>query len=90
VLGHADALILSEVYSAGESPLVAADGRALARALRVANKIEPVFVENLDEMEQAIVDLAQDGDVVLTMGAGSIGGLPIRLTNRLGDNHAAA
>jgi UDP-N-acetylmuramate--alanine ligase len=73
VLSTADALILAEVYAAGEAPIVAADGRALARALRVAGKVEPVFVESIDAMQQAIVDAAQPGDVVITMGAGSIG-----------------
>jgi len=61
------------VYAAGEAPIVAADGRALARAVRVAGKVEPVFVEDIGEMPRAIVDFAQDGDVVITMGAGSIG-----------------
>jgi UDP-N-acetylmuramate--alanine ligase len=78
VLSTVDALALAEVYAAGEAPLVAADGRALARALRVAGKIEPVFVEDIQAMPQAILDLARDGDVVITMGAGSIGGVPAR------------
>lgn len=76
VLGTVDALLLAEVYAAGEPPIVAADGRALTRALRVANKIEPVFVEQIEDMPQAIIDAAQDGDVVITMGAGSIGQVP--------------
>ncbi|MFN3397886.1 MAG: UDP-N-acetylmuramate--L-alanine ligase [Sulfurimicrobium sp.] len=73
VLSGVDALLLTEVYAAGEAPVVAADGRALARAVRVAGKVEPVFVENVAELPQAIIDTAQDGDVVLVMGAGSIG-----------------
>jgi len=73
VLSGADALLLAEVYPAGEPPIVAADGRALARALRVAGKVEPVFVDDIAAMARAIVDAARDGDVVLTMGAGSIG-----------------
>ena len=73
VLSTVDALVLADVYSAGEAPIVAADGRALARALRVAGRVEPVFVESVDEMAAAIRTLARDGDVVLTMGAGSIG-----------------
>jgi len=80
VLGTADALLLAEVYAAGEPPLVAADGRALARALRVAGRVEPVLVESIDEMPAAILAVAQAGDVVITMGAGSIGGVPARLT----------
>ena len=73
VMGHADALLLAQVYSAGEAPIVAADGRALARAIRVLGKIEPIFVEDISDMPRAIADFAQAGDVVITMGAGSIG-----------------
>jgi len=79
VLSTADALLLAEVYPAGESPLVAADGRSLARALRVAGSVEPVFVEDVGEMPDAIRRVAQDGDVVLTMGAGSIGNVAAQL-----------
>jgi UDP-N-acetylmuramate--alanine ligase len=79
VLSSADALLLAEVYAAGEAPIVAADGRALARALRVAGKVEPVFVEHIADMAQAILDVARDGDVVVTMGAGSIGAVPGQL-----------
>ncbi|MDQ8020450.1 MAG: UDP-N-acetylmuramate--L-alanine ligase [Moraxellaceae bacterium] len=81
VLGTVDALVLGEVYSAGEAPLVAADGRSLARALRVAGKVEPVFVEDVAELPARILEVAQDGDVVLTMGAGSIGGVPGKLAS---------
>ena len=81
VLGSVDALILSEVYSAGEPPIVAADGRALARALRVSGKIEPVFVESILDLPLAILAAAHDGDVVITMGAGSIGNVPGKLAN---------
>ncbi len=79
VLGGVDALVLAEVYAAGEAAIVAADGRSLARALRVAGKIEPVFVEDIANMPQAVLDVARDGDVVITMGAGSIGGVPNKL-----------
>jgi UDP-N-acetylmuramate--alanine ligase len=79
VLSSVDALVLAEVYAAGEPPIVAADGRALARAVRVAGKVEPVFVEEIGEMPQAIAAVAQDGDVVITMGAGSIGTVPEKL-----------
>ena len=79
VLSGVDALLLAEVYAAGESAIVAADGRALARALRVAGKVEPVFVEHIADMPAAILDAARDGDVVLTMGAGSIGSVPAQL-----------
>jgi len=80
VLSTVDALVLCEVYPAGEPPIVAADGRALARAVRVAGKVEPVFVERVDEMSDAIRSVARDGDVVLTMGAGSIGSVPAMLS----------
>ncbi|UJW79734.1 UDP-N-acetylmuramate--L-alanine ligase [Hydrogenophaga sp. SL48] len=73
VIGHADAVLLAEVYPAGEAPIVAADGRSLARALRVAGKLEPVFVDDIADMAQAVMDNARDGDVVLCMGAGTIG-----------------
>jgi UDP-N-acetylmuramate--alanine ligase len=73
VIGQADAVVLTEVYAAGEAPIVAADGRALTRAIRVAGKLEPVFVNDVLALPQAIVDNAQDGDVILCMGAGSIG-----------------
>ncbi len=79
VLSGVDALVLTEVYAASEQPIVAADGRALARALRVAGKVEPVFVESIGDVPQAILDIVRDGDVVITMGAGSIGGIPGKL-----------
>jgi UDP-N-acetylmuramate--alanine ligase len=73
ILATADALLVAEVYPAGESPIVAADGRALTRALRIGGRIEPLFVEDVSKMPAAIRAIARDGDVVLTMGAGSIG-----------------
>jgi UDP-N-acetylmuramate--alanine ligase len=79
VMGLADAVLLSEVYAAGEEPIVAADGRSLARALRVAGKVEPVFVDAIAAMPEAVLEMARDGDVVMCMGAGSIGGVPARL-----------
>jgi UDP-N-acetylmuramate--alanine ligase len=80
VLSTVDALLLAEVYPAGEPPIVAADGRSLARAVRVAGKVEPVFVEDIAEMPAAVRRVAADGDVVVTMGAGSIGNVPAQLT----------
>ena len=80
VLSTADALLLAEVYPAGEPPIVAADSRTLARALRVYGKVEPVFVEDIADMPEAIRRAAHDGDVVVTMGAGSIGNVPAQLT----------
>jgi UDP-N-acetylmuramate--alanine ligase len=84
VLSEADVLVLTEVYPAGEAPIVAADGRALARAVRVAGKVEPVFVENVADLAATVNDLAQADDVVLVMGAGSIG----QLAPTLGVQHA--
>ena len=83
VIGQADAVLLAEVYAAGEAPVVAADGRTLARALRVAGRIEPVFVDDIAAMPQAIVDNATDGDVVLCMGAGSIGAVAAKVLELL-------
>lgn len=81
VLSSTDVLVLGEVYAAGEAPIVAADGRALARALRVAGRVEPVFVEDILEMPATILSLLRDGDVVITMGAGSIAGVPAKLAH---------
>jgi UDP-N-acetylmuramate--alanine ligase len=81
VLSAADGVLLAEVYAAGETPIVAADGRSLARALRVAGKVEPVFVEDIAAMPQTIRDTAHDGDVVITLGAGSIGSVPSKLAS---------
>lgn len=83
VMGQADAVLLTEVYAAGEAPLVAADGRSLARALRVAGRVEPVFVAQVSELAQAIAENARAGDLVLCMGAGSIGTVPSRLVEML-------
>jgi UDP-N-acetylmuramate--alanine ligase len=83
VLSGTDALLLAEVYAAGEPPLVAADGRALARAVRVTGRVEPVFVEDILSMPDAIEAIARDGDIVITMGAGSVGGVAAALRERL-------
>ena len=83
VIGQADLVLLAEVYAAGEAPIVAADGRALARALRVAGKVDPVFVDDIALMPQAIVDQVRGGDVVISMGAGTIGGVPARVSEML-------
>ena len=83
VIGLADAVLLTEVYAAGEAPVVAADGRSLARALRVAGRVEPVFVEDVAELPAALAAHARDGDVLLCMGAGSIGAVPGKLVEML-------
>jgi UDP-N-acetylmuramate--alanine ligase len=74
-----DSVLLSEVYAAGEAPIVAADGRSLARALRVAGKVEPVFVDAIADMPQAVLSNARNGDVLICMGAGSIGAVPAKV-----------
>ncbi|MCU0869730.1 MAG: UDP-N-acetylmuramate--L-alanine ligase [Burkholderiales bacterium] len=79
VLGSVDVLLLTEVYAAGETPIVAADGRALARAVRVQGRVEPIFVEDWKALPEALRAVARDGDVVMTMGAGSIGQVPSML-----------
>jgi UDP-N-acetylmuramate--alanine ligase len=73
VCSTADVLLLTEVYAAGEAPIVAADGRALARSIRVAGLIEPHFIENIHDLPQTILNTVHAGDVVICMGAGSIG-----------------
>ena len=83
VMGVVDVVLLSEVYAAGEVPIALADGRSLSRALRVAGKVEPVFVDAIEAMPQAIIDIAQSGDVVLCMGAGSIGSVPLKVVDML-------
>ncbi len=79
----ADSVLLAEVYAAGEAPLVAADGRSLARALRIAGKVEPIFVDDIADMPQAAIDNARDGDVLMCMGAGSIGAVPGKVAEML-------
>ena len=79
ILSQTDALVLTEVYPAGETPIVAADGRALARAVRVVGHVEPVFVEQVGELSATVLELVHDGDVVLVMGAGSIGQVAARI-----------
>ena len=84
VIGTADAVLLTEVYSAGESPIVAADGRALARALRVAGKVDPVFVDDVAGLPAAVAEFAHGGDVVIAMGAGSMGSVPQKIVDLVG------
>jgi UDP-N-acetylmuramate--alanine ligase len=90
VMGSADALLLTEVYPAGEAPIVAADGRSLARALRVAGKVDPLFVDDIAQLPQAIADFVRDGDVVIAMGAGSIGTVPQKVVDLVGNLHRGA
>jgi UDP-N-acetylmuramate--alanine ligase len=73
VLSNVDALIVTEVYAAGEAPIAGADGKAICRAIRSHGRVEPVFVDKIEELPRALIQIARDGDVVVTMGAGSIG-----------------
>lgn len=79
VMATADLIVLAEVYAAGEAPIVAADGRSLARALRVTGKTEPVFVEDIQSMPDALRHVLRADDVLIVMGAGSISGVPAKL-----------
>jgi UDP-N-acetylmuramate--alanine ligase len=83
VLSVTDVLLVTEVYAAGEAPIAGADGRAICRAVRSRGHVEPVFVPRVEELHLALADVLQDGDVVVTMGAGHIGAvaheLPVRL-----------
>ena len=90
VIGNADAVLLGEVYAAGEAPIVAADGRSLARALRVAGKVEPIFVDDIAAMPQAAIDNARPGDVLVCMGAGSIGAVPGKVLELLQKSELSA
>ena len=90
VLGGADAVLLTEVYAAGEAPIVGADGRALARALRLAGRVEPLFVANVADLPQTIADNARAGDVVLCMGAGTIGTVAAKIVDLLQNSELLA
>ncbi len=85
VLSDADVLVLLDVYAAGEEPIAGADGRAMARAVRTRGSVEPVFVESLDDLQPVLMDLIEDGDLVLTMGAGDIGTYAAGLPELLSD-----
>lgn len=80
ILSQADALLLCEVYAAGEAPIEGADSRALARAIRARGKVEPVFLKSVQEVPEALEAVVKDGDLVLTLGAGDVGSVPAALT----------
>jgi UDP-N-acetylmuramate--alanine ligase len=79
ILSQADVLLLCEVYAAGEEPIDGADGRALTRGIRARGKVEPVFLRSVQEVPAALDAVLLNGDLVLTLGAGDIGGLPANL-----------
>ena len=81
ILSTTDVLLLTEVYSAGETPIVAADGKSLVRAIRVQGKVEPIFIETVEELPAAIFNVIENEDVVLIMGAGSVGSVAQNLMN---------
>ncbi len=85
VLSEPDALVLLEVFAAGEAPITGADGRSLARAIRVRGQVDPVFVESVDDLADALYGVIQDGDIVLTLGAGSVGAAAAQLAQALGE-----
>lgn len=85
VLSDVDALVLTEVYAAGEEPIVGADGRSLARAIRSRGQVEPVFVEDVEQLPQVLPGLLQAGDVVVTCGAGNVGAVAAGLRDELAD-----
>jgi UDP-N-acetylmuramate--alanine ligase len=89
VLGECDVLLVTEVYAAGETPIAGADGRAICRAVRSRGLIEPVFVENVDQLADALRAVLHDGDVVLTMGAGNLGQVAQDLKSRFAAGAAA-
>ena len=83
VLSAADVLLLGEVYGAGESPISGADGRALCRGIRARGQLDPVFVESIKDLPEVLPDILQDGDIVLTLGAGDIGAVAAGLPDDL-------
>ena len=89
VLGECDVLLVTEVYAAGETPIAGADGRAICRAVRTRGLIEPVFVERVDDLAEALKGVLRDGDVVVTMGAGNIGAIALELKTRFAAGAAA-
>ena len=90
VLSETDALLLTEVYSAGEAPISGADGRAIARAVRTRGRVEPVFVEDVERLDKALRGVLRDGDLLLVLGAGNIGAVAAQLPQKLGLNAAGA
>lgn len=84
-LSSVDVVLLAEVYSAGESKIAGADARSLIRAIRLEGKVIPHFVDDINDMPKAIANIAQAGDVVLNMGAGSIGNVPKIMSETVGE-----
>ncbi|HET7650661.1 MAG TPA: UDP-N-acetylmuramate--L-alanine ligase [Gammaproteobacteria bacterium] len=89
VLSHVDALVLLEVYAAGEQPIAGADARALARSIRNRGRVDPVFVARTQDLPEALLGVLRDGDLLLTLGAGDIGAMAAELPKRLASGEAA-
>jgi UDP-N-acetylmuramate--alanine ligase len=89
-LSTADALLVTEVYSAGEKPIPGADGRAICRAVRGRGLVEPIFVERVEDLAESLADVIRDGDVIVTMGAGHITAVSHELPGRLGSSAPTA
>jgi UDP-N-acetylmuramate--alanine ligase len=83
VLANTDTLLLTEIYAAGEEPIAGADGRALCAAIRARGQVNPVFIENIDDLSDALLNVLEDGDILLTLGAGSIGSVAAMLPEKL-------
>jgi UDP-N-acetylmuramate--alanine ligase len=83
VLAGVDSLIVTEVYAAGEAPIAGADGKAICRAIRSHGRVEPLYIEKIDDLPRALIQIARDGDVIVTMGAGSIGAIAAELPTTL-------
>ena len=83
VLSEVDVLVLLEIYPAGEEPIAGADGRSLSRAIRLRGLVEPVFVEHIEQLAETLSGVIKDGDILLTLGAGSIGAMAARLSSML-------
>jgi UDP-N-acetylmuramate--alanine ligase len=81
VLADIDVLLVTDVYAAGEEPIAGADARSLCAAIRTRGKVNPIFVEDIEQIDEVLATVLQDGDVLLTLGAGSIG----RIANALPD-----
>ncbi|HKT31684.1 MAG TPA: UDP-N-acetylmuramate--L-alanine ligase [Gammaproteobacteria bacterium] len=90
VLSQVDALVLLEVYAAGETPIAGADARALARSIRNRGRVDPVFVLHTQDLPQALAGVLRDGDLLLTLGAGDIGAMAAELPQHLAAAHTPA
>ena len=92
MLAGVDVLILMDIYPAGESVITGADGRSLSRAIRLRSQVDPIFIENWDVLPKLLAGIVAENDVILTMGAGSVGQIATQLPTLLAqalDSHGA-